>query len=211
MSSLHAKGLFYGLVYVHVYIHACWLKIRLEIYIPRTWKSKLKKKIDVEKWKNWMVLDYYELTSFSYSPLFLSVFVWVYFSLCEFLSLIPSLWLQPHFCQSLYSLFPCCIFLFLLSPAPSSVPLSSSSLPKAVPQIIHHIILSTLPCSIRKMRKHIWLHSDLKLGFGATNKQNTLRFCFICNSKVWTCQKHWYSFVVGNNNSHIIFQESPYH
>lgn len=60
-----------------------------------------------------------------------------FFFLCEFMSLMPSLWLQPHFCQSLSSLFS--LLYLSLFPAPSSLPLSSSSsLSKAVPQIIHH-------------------------------------------------------------------------
>lgn len=128
------------------------------ICISRTWKSKLKKKI-VEKWKHWMVLDYYEKTPFSYSPFSLLVSL---LSECVYVSHTP-LWLQPHFCHSLSSLSIFSALSFFFSPAPSSVPLSSSSsLSKAVPQIIHHssMTFSHAVCQCFYVIFHLFSYQD---------------------------------------------------
>lgn len=119
MFSLREEGLLWPSLCSYVCIHTCWLKICFQIFIPRTWKSQLKKpKNDVEKLKYWMVFYYnYEKTSFSLS--LLSLFHYLsFFSLCKFPFLIPFLCLQPHFCRSLLCL-PCSIFcLFFLGHHP---------------------------------------------------------------------------------------------
>lgn len=120
------KG-YYGLVYIQVYIHACWLKIRLQINIPGTWKSKLKKKIGIENLKSWMVFEYYEKTSFSIILSF-SVCHSECLSLCVSFCLTPSLWFQLHFYLFLLYL-PCLPFFsssilssFVFLPPPKSCP-----------------------------------------------------------------------------------------
>lgn len=109
MSFLHAKGLLWS-VYVHGHMHTCWLKIGLQIYTPRTWKPKWKKKF-VEKLKNLIVFDYYKKVSLSLSLSFSGCLcLCVHFCLSSFpLSPAPSLLVssslpfQPHLFVSLFS------------------------------------------------------------------------------------------------------------
>lgn len=130
MSSLHAQWLlrqFTCMFNINIFGPAD-LKYSTFRYTYPALKN-LNKKIGVEKFKNWMVLDYYD----KFSSLWFSVPVFV--SLSEFLPPVPSLSLPTLFLAvSFCSIFPALSFSLALS----SVLLSFSSHLKGCPQIVVH-------------------------------------------------------------------------